>query len=119
DRAGLDLAREVADGYRVREVQRAQSEPAQLDRTQLDRARSGQAEPRQTQSARARRRRPTGRAEPAREKAPAPVADHMRNLIREPGWEGELAAQRVFDAWPDIVGAAVGAHCPIQAPAGR
>lgn len=118
DRAGLDLAREVADGYRVREVQRAQSEPAQLDRTQLDRtqsdrARSGQAEPAQTQSARARRRRPTGRAEPAREKDPAPVADHMRNLIREQGWEGELAAQRVFDEWPDIVGAEVAAHCQI------
>src|SRR5699024_6648649 len=108
DRAGLDLAREVADGYRVREVQRAQSDP-----TQLDRARSGQAEPTQTQSARARRRRPTGRAEPAREKDPAPVADHMRNLIREQGWEGELAAQRVFDEWPDIVGAEVAAHCQI------
>src|SRR5699024_4405629 len=105
DRAGLDLAREVADGYRGREVQRAQSERAQSERV----------EPAQTQSARsrARRRRPTGRAEPAREKDPAPVADHMRNLIREQGWEGELAAQRVFDEWPDIVGAEVAAHCQI------
>src|SRR5699024_12570796 len=105
DRAGLDLAGEVADGYRGREVQRAQSERAQSERV----------EPAQTQSARsrARGRRPTGRAEPAREKDPAPVADHMRNLIREQGWEGALAAQRVFDEWPETVSGEVAAECTI------
>lgn len=93
DRDGLDLAREIAGAYRGSQVPSRQSAGSQ--------------------SAGPRRRRPTGRAEPAREKDPAPVADHVRNLIREQGWEGELAAQRVFDEWPDIVGAEVAAHCQI------
>lgn len=44
---------------------------------------------------------------------PAAVADHVRGLIRQQGWEGELSVQRVFHEWDDIVGSEVAAHCRI------
>src|SRR5699024_4871747 len=60
-----------------------------------------------------RRPGPARRSTSTRNDEPTPVGDHLRDLIREQGWEGELAAQRVFDEWADIVGAEVAAHCRI------
>lgn len=96
NRDGLELAQEIANAYR--------RDPARSNPAKSNPAKTTE------------RRKPTGGAVWNRRKTendPAPVGHHLHHLIAQQGWEGELAAQRVFSEWADIVGAEVAAHCQI------
>ncbi len=84
---GLDLARDIADGYRG-------TAPKQPPR---------------------RTRRP-GAPPPAKRASkddPEPLSQFLGKLIADQGWEDNLSAQRVFTDWSRIVGDEVAQHCSV------
>lgn len=84
---GLDLARDIAGGYRG-------AAPKRPRRTGKKPAQPG-----------GRRRAPKEDAEP--------LSRFLGKLISEQGWEDNLSAQRVFTDWERIVGPEVAQHCEI------
>lgn len=45
------------------------------------------------------------------ERDPMPLADGVRRLVADRGWDVDLAVGRVLGRWEKIVGQAVGSHC--------
>ena len=84
---GLELARDIANGYRG-------GVPA--------RKRPNRHRPDQDL--------PTKRAQ--RDDA-EPISRFVGKLIEQQGWEDSLSAQRVFSDWPAIVGTEVAQHCRV------
>lgn len=84
---GLDLARDIAGGYRGAAPKRPR--------------RSG--------------KKPTtpGGFKRASKEDPEPLSRFLGKLISEQGWEDNLSAQRVFTDWERIVGAEVAQHCEV------
>lgn len=84
---GLDLARDIADGYR------------------------GGVPARRRPSRRRPAQEPIGKR--AQKDDAEPVSRYLGKLIAQQGWEANLSAQRVFSDWPRIVGDEVAQHCRI------
>jgi predicted nucleic acid-binding Zn ribbon protein len=47
----------------------------------------------------------------SRSREPRPIGSELADVLRARGWGGRLAAARVIARWPEVVGAAVAAHC--------
>lgn len=62
-------------------------------------------------------RRPVRPAKPSRAKRDEPslLADLLGEVVRDQGWDEQLAAQRVFTDWAAIVGAEVAQHSEVIA----
>lgn len=84
---GLELARDIADGYR-----------------------GGVPSRRRPTRRRGEQDIPTKRAH--RDDA-EPLSRFVGKLIEQQGWEDSLSAQRVFSDWPAIVGVEVAQHCHV------
>lgn len=56
-------------------------------------------------------------AKPSRAKRddPSPLADLLGEVVRDQGWDDQLAATRVFTDWPRIVGPEVAQHSEVIA----
>lgn len=85
DPSGLDLARGIARSYQ------------NLAGRPVNQRKPGR-----------KRRAPTTPTEPGQ---PQQISDIMANMVRQRGWEKDLAVHKLFTDWPTVVGGGVAEHC--------